>query len=388
MHAADMSLPSPTTPGADGESSTSSVYIPDRNGSFGSFSGEMSSFHDFPSYDEGLGSTEASEVYPVKAFAPLSQAMGAPGSQSQFAPFDDIPLSSLQQDASASFASMGSSLLGDHSTAPFRYPSGPQNYLDFSSPVDNWSNSSTGENDQDTAKQHHHPSTTVAQTIVPSQTMTHAPRTPPSTTLYPRSTAPSSSSASRQHHLRLPSQRGTIIRSSPTSHLPSNTPSSNITAQSLIYYPFTSPSPSVSPTHPSSTNYYTLPSSASQPSTPTRPRPYPGSTRAKLHRLPSHYLQSSPYGTHCSSTKKWEPPIIYPRADKKHKCPHPGCGGAFQRQEHLKRHETSHTGDRPHECKVVGCKFKGSRSDNLKQHMKRHRVKGGRVRYVPDLVID
>lgn len=53
-------------------------------------------------------------------------------------------------------------------------------------------------------------------------------------------------------------------------------------------------------------------------------------------------------------------------------CEHAGCTKRFKRQEHLKRHERTHTQDKPYGCEVVGCGRWFSRSDNLTQHVKTH----------------
>ncbi|KZF24036.1 hypothetical protein L228DRAFT_208637 [Xylona heveae TC161] len=62
------------------------------------------------------------------------------------------------------------------------------------------------------------------------------------------------------------------------------------------------------------------------------------------------------------------------------------CDKAFQRQEHLKRHEKTHDGKKPFKCMVPGCPKDFSRSDNLKSHNKTHDPSkpGGRNIKVPN----
>jgi hypothetical protein len=52
-------------------------------------------------------------------------------------------------------------------------------------------------------------------------------------------------------------------------------------------------------------------------------------------------------------------------------CTVEGCGKAYIRAEHLKRHVRSiHTNDKPYECPHPGCGREFSRYDNLCQHFK------------------
>lgn len=52
------------------------------------------------------------------------------------------------------------------------------------------------------------------------------------------------------------------------------------------------------------------------------------------------------------------------------KCPWEGCNGRFQRQEHLKRHEKTHTNQEQFACEFCTKLF--GRSDNLKSHIALH----------------
>ncbi|KAA8902270.1 hypothetical protein FN846DRAFT_756576, partial [Sphaerosporella brunnea] len=55
---------------------------------------------------------------------------------------------------------------------------------------------------------------------------------------------------------------------------------------------------------------------------------------------------------------------------KPHICAIGSCNARFKRQEHLRRHERTHTDERPFSCEVCGRKF--SRTDNLRMHRKTH----------------
>lgn len=59
----------------------------------------------------------------------------------------------------------------------------------------------------------------------------------------------------------------------------------------------------------------------------------------------------------------------------KHKCSF--CDSTFQKTEHLRRHERSHTKERPYECPECGKKF--TRADSLVRHGRLHELNGGGV---------
>lgn len=80
-------------------------------------------------------------------------------------------------------------------------------------------------------------------------------------------------------------------------------------------------------------------------------------------------------------------PLVVSSADKPHECPTSGCKRRFRRQEHLRRHERTHTSDRPFPCDAEGCGKKFSRSDNLRAHRRTHMKQGGRNHFVPGLEV-
>lgn len=54
--------------------------------------------------------------------------------------------------------------------------------------------------------------------------------------------------------------------------------------------------------------------------------------------------------------------------EKKFKCDHLGCDGAFKRKAELVSHNRTHTGERPFHCDHPGCNFDAQYFKNLKIH--------------------
>jgi uncharacterized Zn-finger protein len=78
-------------------------------------------------------------------------------------------------------------------------------------------------------------------------------------------------------------------------------------------------------------------------------------------------------------------PMVVSEMDKSYRCSRSECGKRFKRQEHLKRHEKTHTLERPFKCDVPDCSKAFGRSDNLKAHLRTHTKPGGRNKYVEGL---
>ncbi|RKP05760.1 hypothetical protein THASP1DRAFT_19381, partial [Thamnocephalis sphaerospora] len=55
---------------------------------------------------------------------------------------------------------------------------------------------------------------------------------------------------------------------------------------------------------------------------------------------------------------------------RQHVCPE--CGRAFQRAEHVRRHQRTHTDERPYACPYPNCQRAFGRSDNLNAHLRSH----------------
>lgn len=68
--------------------------------------------------------------------------------------------------------------------------------------------------------------------------------------------------------------------------------------------------------------------------------------------------------------KKFHSRMTVFSGDKRHVCDVTGCGKRFYREDELRRHVRTHTGERPYVCKVCGRGFQ--RSDHLKLHSTTH----------------
>ncbi|KAI7265744.1 hypothetical protein KC345_g8396 [Hortaea werneckii] len=92
----------------------------------------------------------------------------------------------------------------------------------------------------------------------------------------------------------------------------------------------------------------------------------------------------------CHFTKEGRVVVQNKPVLKPHKC---HCGNSFERSEHLKRHQKSHSPSRDYPCPLLGCKSKGSaRGDNATDHFKTHLkkdIKGRRNQFIewPELKV-
>ncbi|KAL7266460.1 Zinc finger, C2H2 type [Rhizina undulata] len=102
-------------------------------------------------------------------------------------------------------------------------------------------------------------------------------------------------------------------------------------------------------------------------------------------QAPLHLTMGTPHRRRAPRRSAKVFPLVISKNDKPHGCPFTGCESRFRRQEHLRRHERTHTTDRPYACKVEGCHKRFARSDNLRTHIRTHTKQGGRNRYVPGL---
>lgn len=110
-------------------------------------------------------------------------------------------------------------------------------------------------------------------------------------------------------------------------------------------------------------------------------RPEPRSSRKRKEQNHNYYGYL-PVQRRQPNKTKWEP-VVPRRADSQFKCTWRACEMAFNRPEHLKRHEKSHTKEKPFGCNICNKWF--SRSDNLKTHRNTH-YRVGANNYIPGLV--
>ncbi|KAI5287568.1 hypothetical protein KEM54_005900 [Ascosphaera aggregata] len=149
---------------------------------------------------------------------------------------------------------------------------------------------------------------------------------------------------------------------------------------------YASESPEFSEPVPAVAKYSPIPS-AIPPMIPIMPGPAQGTVSTSAS-IPT----SVPVPPHTTSRERRKrgdimldgiPAVIHPTP---YKCEWPGCNDRFRRNEHLKRHMTSHTGEKPFVCWIPGCGKSFSRSDNLNVHYSTtHSKRGGRNRYVATL---
>ncbi|KAJ1918070.1 hypothetical protein IWQ60_007604 [Tieghemiomyces parasiticus] len=196
----------------------------------------------------------------------------------------------------------------------------------------------------------------------------HPPSTPASSATYPRLREPSSAGPLR-----------TVWRASPAPSVAYPVPPPACTRISFLLNPVTEDATSAA---------YLVGTSAS-PATPShghaasvRPRSArPISTEVStLEALPNSSAPgsdlSSPNLTDSSPNGAPRRPRNRRSADganlKPHACTFGNCGARFGRMEHLRRHESVHSGRRPHHCTFDGCGKSFARRDNLRQHMETH----------------
>ncbi|KAI9829950.1 MAG: hypothetical protein M1819_005922 [Sarea resinae] len=222
---------------------------------------------------------------------------------------------------------------------------------DFSSPLESAFTTPTSER--------HHPS----RTVVPSQTCAEpivgTSQTPGVVSAVATSSAPTATTSSYHSFY----DRSNTLNP--------DSPSSSMTGYSLTPSPTRTPSrhPSTRSTRPQhhQQHHHQQHHRASLFSNP--PSSTSSTTRiTKLKKPSRRATQMTRYGV--------EAEIV--GTNKVHKCkwlnPEDGsaCDKAFQRQEHLKRHEKTHDGKKPFKCLVPGCPKSFSRSDNLKSHNNTH----------------
>jgi zinc finger protein BrlA len=132
-----------------------------------------------------------------------------------------------------------------------------------------------------------------------------------------------------------------------------------------------------------------------RPQTSRQPKPEPLESPAALHRTKSREEEEKHKKCHIARLEKRRlkkelrdgnmPGSWHMERMPKKTCKFEGCNGRFQRQEHLKRHEKTHTNAEVYPCKF--CEHIFNRTDNLKQHVGLHTVQGkksSRTKYHPD----
>ena len=117
----------------------------------------------------------------------------------------------------------------------------------------------------------------------------------------------------------------------------------------------------------------------------------PPQSSAALHRIQGHNPKNH---TSTRKIKKENLQKMFPvrvQKEASEKCLVPGCHKAFQRREHLRRHERTHKTGEMFLCKFCSRPFQSNRSDNIKAHIKLHTKepkKGARTDYHADAMAE